>query len=114
VPVYLDASDEFAAAVRAAQDGGDLAERRELGTIVRTGRRRDVLTLLMLANVSAADTKHVLLTRAAELWPPPAGVSIEAIGAGDRDQLWKWHSTLDLPPVKNWWRNWRDALPWRH
>lgn len=113
VPIYLDASDTFAAAVRAAQDGGDLAERRELDTILHTARRRDVLTLLMLANVSAADTKRLLLARASELWPAPSGVNVDAIVAGDRDQLWKWHDALDLPPVKSWWRNWRDALPWR-
>jgi hypothetical protein len=113
VPVYLDASDVFAAAVRTAQDGGDAAERRELDTIVHTARRRDTLTLLMLANASATDLKGVLLERAAQLWPPPSGVSVEAIVAGDRDQLWRWYNSLDVPPVKSWWRNWRDALPWR-
>ena len=113
VPIYLDASDVFAAAVREAQNGGDAAERRNLDTIVRTARRRDVLTLLMLANVSPADVKRILLARAADLWPPPSDVSLDAIVAGDRDQLWRWHSSLDLPPVKSWWRNWKDALPWR-
>jgi hypothetical protein len=112
VPIYLDASDVFAAAVRAAQAGGDAAERRKLDTIVRTARQRDVLTLLMLAEPSAADVKRVLLDRAAHLWPPPSGVSVDAIVAGDRAQLWKWHGALDLPALKNWWRNWRDALPW--
>ena len=112
VPIFLDASDVFRAAVREAQDGGDAAERRNLATIVRTARRRDVLTLLMLANASPADLKRVLLARAAEVWPPPTGVSVDAIVAGDRDQLWRWHGSLDLPPVKNWWRNWKDALPW--
>ena len=113
VPIYLDASDVFATAIRSAQNGGDASERRELDTIIRTARRRDVLTLLMLANVSATDIKRVLLERAAELRPAPTGVSVDAIVAGDRDQLWKWHATLDLPPVKSWWRNWRDALPGR-
>jgi hypothetical protein len=110
VPIYDDSSGEFVSAVRVAQDGGDDAERRELDVILRTARRRDVLTLLMLANVSPQDLKVVLLTRAAALWPPPAGVTVDAILAGDRDQLWKWHAALDLPPVKSWWRNWRDAF----
>jgi hypothetical protein len=110
VPIYDDSSSEFAAAVRAAQDAGDAAEHRELDVILRTARRHDVLTLLMLANVSPEDVKNVLLTRAAALWPPPSGVSIDAILAGDRDQLWKWHGALDVPPVKSWWRNWRDAF----
>jgi hypothetical protein len=66
----------------------------------------------MLANVSGADEKRELLNRAAQLWPPPSDVSVDAIVAGDRDALWRWHGSLDLPPVKSWWRNWRDALPW--
>jgi len=111
VPIYADASDVFAAAVRAAQHSGDAAAHRELDTILHTARRRDVLTLLMLANVTATDMKQALLARAAELWPPPSGVNIDAIVSGDRDQLWKWHNALDLPPVKSWWRNWKDALP---
>ncbi len=113
VPIFTDSSAVFDAAVRAAQNGGDAGERRELDTILHTARHRDVLTLLMLANASPADLKKVLLDRAAALWPPPAGVSVDAIVAGDRDQLWKWHDALDLPPVKSWWRNWRDALPAR-
>lgn len=110
VPIYDDSSVEFATAVRAAEDDGDATEHRELDTILRTARRRDVLTLLMLANVSPDNLKPVLLRRAAALWPPPAGVTVDAILAGDRDQLWKWHAALDLPPVKSWWRNWRDAF----
>jgi len=112
VPIYADTSDAFMQAVRAAQDGGDAALRSELATILRTARRRDVLTLLMLANVSSAAEKRELLNRAAQLWPPPSDVSVDAIVAGDREALWRWHGSLDLPPVKSWWRNWRDALPW--
>lgn len=113
VPIYRDASDVFAGAVRAAENAGDTAARREVDRIVRTARRRDALTLLMLANVSATDMKRILLARAAELWPPPSDVSIDAIISGDRNQLWKWHASLDLPPIKSWWRNWKDALPRR-
>ena len=113
VPIYDDASDAFARAVRSAQDGGDAAEQSELETILGTARRRDVLTLLMLAKDSRTDLRRRLLLRAAELWPPPSGVSVESIVAGDRDPLWQWHAALDLPPLKSWWRNWRDALPWR-
>jgi len=110
VPIYTDTSSDFAAAVRAAQDGGDAGERRELDTILHTDRRRDVLTLLMLANVSPVEIKRALLARAAQLWSPPPGVSVDAIVSGNRDQLWQWHGSLDLPPVKSWWRNWRDAF----
>src|SRR5258708_6757232 len=81
--------------------------------LLRTARRRDVLTLLMFANVSEPSVKREVLTRAAGLWPPPSGVTADGILAGDKEQLWIWHGSLDLPPVKSWWRNWRDALPWR-
>jgi FecR protein len=114
VPIYRDASDLFAAAVRAAEDGGEAVQRRELDTILRTARHRDVLTLLRLVNTFPADTRRTVLDRAVQLWPPPAGVSVEAILGGDRNQLWKWQNALDLPPVKSWWRNWKDALPWLH
>jgi len=29
----------------------------------------------------------------------------------DGSRLWEWYNALDLPPVKSWWRNWRDAFP---
>jgi hypothetical protein len=49
--------------------------------------------------------------RAADLWPPPAGVTVSGILRGNRDALWQWRDTLPLPPPKSWLRNWRDALP---
>jgi hypothetical protein len=81
--------------------------------IVRTARTRDVYTLLILATRAPAAIQRQLLERAAQLVPPPPGVTVDAITAGSRDMLWRWANHLDLPPVKGWWRNWRDALPWR-
>jgi hypothetical protein len=113
VPVYRDAPAGFAAAVRAFEDNPrDRRYVTELRDSLAAARRRDALTLLVLANASPVDVKQALLERAAELVPPPAGVSIAAIVAGNRDQFWQWYAHLDLPPVKSWWRNWRDVLPW--
>ena len=54
--------------------------------------------------------KRPLLERAAQLKPPPSGMTVDQILA-DGSRLWEWYNALDLPPVKSWWRNWRDAFP---
>ncbi|HTM27445.1 MAG TPA: FecR domain-containing protein [Vicinamibacterales bacterium] len=113
VPIYEDASEQFATAVRAMERTTDeRANRALLDRVLRTARPRDVLTLLMLARVSPSALKRPILDRAAQLVPPPATVSVDGIIAGDTTQLWTWYHKLDLPPVKSWLRNWRDALPW--
>ncbi|HJR58379.1 MAG TPA: hypothetical protein VJ813_03230 [Vicinamibacterales bacterium] len=112
VPVYDDALAAFRTSVRAFERAdGEAARGRMIDGVVSSARPRDVLTLLTLANASPAPLKRPLLVRAAQLFPPPAAVSVEAIVAGDRDQLWRWYEALDLPPAKSWWLNWRDALP---
>jgi len=112
VPVYDDAPPLFAKHVREFERAPDDNARAALaGDIIRTARTRDVLTLLMLASTVHSGVERPLLERAAQLFPPPTQVSVEGIVAGDRAQLWRWYGTLDLPPAKSWWRNWRDALP---
>ena len=112
VPIYDDSRPGFAVGVRALEHPLDEAGRAAaIDAVVQTARARDVLTLLMLANASEDLLKRPLLERAAELLPPPSGVTVEAIVAGNNGQLWRWYGTLDLPPAKSWWLNWRDALP---
>jgi len=111
VPVYDDAAPEFKAAVRAfelTQDGA--ARATMVNEIGRAARPRDVVTMLVLANVSPDTDKRTLLQQAAQLVPPPASVTIDQI-MRDRERMWVWYDALDLPPVKSWWRNWRDAFP---
>jgi ferric-dicitrate binding protein FerR (iron transport regulator) len=108
VPVFDDAADEFRRGVRALEggDGGDA-----IAPIVARARHRDVYTLLQLADRYrfAADR---LLRRAAELSPPPDGITIASILRGNREHLWMWANAQPLPPPKSgWWRYWRDALP---
>jgi hypothetical protein len=103
--------------VTAFERASDAATRAGLvSEISRSARPRDVLTLLLLSHQypSSVEVRRALLTRAAELLPPPSGVTIEQILA-DRSRLWTWYDALDLPPAKSWWRNWRDAFPrpWR-
>lgn len=112
VPVYDDAPPVFSENVRTLERASDDATRvRAIEAIVATARPRDVITLLVLANVAPDATRRPLLTRAAWLFPPPPDVSVDAILAGERDQLWRWYGALDLPPAKSWWLNWRDGLP---
>ena len=109
VAVFEDARPEFAAAVRALEAGtGD--RDAHLTAIVSSARARDVYTLLTLARVDVAGRDR-LLTAAADLWPPPPGVTVIGILRGDTDGFWRWRETLPLPPPKSWLRNWRDALP---
>ena len=71
---------------------------------------RDVLTLLVLARSLPPTARTPMLSRASELIAPPPGVTVEAIVAGDMDQLWVWYDALDLPSPKAWLLNWRDGL----
>jgi hypothetical protein len=108
VPVYDDASAQFREAVRTLErSSGNTDE--TVQQIVKLARRRDVLTLLMLVWRNSPGMAP-LAARAAELWPPPAGVTVSAVVGGDREAFWRWHSTLPLPSPKNWLRNWRDAF----
>ena len=110
VPVYDDAPAGFAGAVRAFESGE--ATGTALSSIVATARQRDVLTVLLLAARQSGPDRATLVSRAAELSPPPATANLAAVSSGDNDALWHWiDDGLPLPPVKGWWRNWRDALP---
>ncbi|HEX5043635.1 MAG TPA: hypothetical protein VFV75_12055 [Candidatus Polarisedimenticolaceae bacterium] len=110
VPVYDDAAPEFVRAVRAFEGTVDEAARLGLaGEIARHARRRDVITLLVLAHQAPLSSKRPLLEAAAALRPPPSGIQVDQVLA-DGSRLWDWYNALDLPPVKSWWRNWRDAF----
>ncbi|MFI5176978.1 MAG: hypothetical protein ACHQO8_00350 [Vicinamibacterales bacterium] len=115
VPVYDDAAPEFLDAVRAFERAaGDPAQPLLQGVALgKFVRPRDVLTLLMLATRQDGSARADLVAAAASLVPPPAGVTVAAASRSDNDALWKWVNSLALPPVKDWWRNWRDALPRR-
>lgn len=110
VAVFDDAAEGFREAVRRVE--------REQGAgsvddMLRLARRRDVYTLLILADQHPAIAAR-LLERASALSPPPGDVTIGRILRGDRHALWAWANSLPLPaPKSGWWRNWRDAFPLR-
>lgn len=107
VPVFLDASREFQSAVRRMEEGnGSL---RDVETIGRHARRRDVYTILLLSERSRFGRRE-LLEHAARLAPPPSPELFTGASTGSADALWSWAETLELPPPKSWVRNWRDAF----
>lgn len=113
VPLYDDASLRFREGVRAIERAEtDDARVTIAALILPDARLRDVITLLMLSNTTPGAVRRPLLERAAALKPPPPGVSVDAILNGASPLLWQWYGALDLPAPKNWWRNWRDVLPW--
>jgi ferric-dicitrate binding protein FerR (iron transport regulator) len=109
VPVFTDAAEAFARAVRRIENGE--ADAADLDSIGATARRRDVYTLLLLAERTPFGRQQ-LLDRAAELAPPPSAAVRQRAGRGDVQGIWLWIRTLPLPPPKSWLRNWRDALSW--
>jgi len=111
VPIYDDAAPAFASSVRTLERYRSAAPAGTIEDIVRTARKRDVLTLLTLAAALPAPERGPILGSAAQLVPPPPTVDVRAIAAGRNESLWRWYNTLELPPAKNWWLNWRDALP---
>jgi hypothetical protein len=109
VPVFLDAPSTFATAVREFEAGRGDAN-GHLEAMVAHARARDVLTLLMLVERRVPGSER-LASRAADLSPPPPGVTVGSILRGDTDGVWRWRDTLPLPHPKSWLRNWRDGLP---
>jgi hypothetical protein len=115
VPVYDDASAAFSDAIRQMETADSETDRSDaVATIVKEARTHDVYTLLTLAVRGSGNDRTALVERAAELSPPPRGVSAASAAAGDNDALWKWADSLPLPPLKSWWWNWKDVFPpWR-
>jgi FecR-like protein len=109
VPLFVDAPPPFAAAVRSLEAGTADVD-AQVDTIVRTARARDVLTLLVLVERRSPGRERIAV-RAAELAPPPSGVTVDDVLRGDSEARERWRNTLRLPPPKGWLRNWRDGLP---
>lgn len=113
VPVYDDASAAFRGAVRAIESTTRPVDAQWLRTVAMEARPRDAITVLTLSNVTglAPDVRTALLDTAQRLHQPPTADAVPRIIAGDRDLFWQWFDSLPLPRLKNWWANWRDALP---
>lgn len=113
VPVYEDASDEFREAVRTIEARSGDATGESVRVVTMDARPRDAITVLMLSNVDglAVDVRTALLETVLRLHDSPSTDAVSRIVSGDRDLFWKWFDSLPLPPLKNWWANWRDVFP---
>lgn len=113
VPVYDDASEAFRNAVRSIEINGGDADAQSLRTVAMDARPRDAITVLMLSKVTglATDVRTALLETALRLHEPPTADAVSRIVSGDTDLFWRWFDSLPLPPLKNWWANWRDVFP---
>lgn len=105
-PVFRSAPREFAEAIRTLEAGGAVGS---VETAVRTARRRDVLTLLVMARRSPS-VRERFVSRAAELMPPRNAQMVALARAGDAAAIDSWIAELPLPPVTSWVPNWRDRL----
>jgi hypothetical protein len=111
VPIYEDAPPAFVGAVRSFElASGD--REGALASMLDHARSRDVLTLLMLIERGMPQPDAARIARrAAELVPPPAGVTLDEVSRGNSDAIWAWYRRLSLPSPKEWMSNWRDGLP---
>ncbi len=113
VPVYDDAREVFKTAVRALEAAPGHADADALRIVTTEARAKDALTLLLLADVDGmpAPARRDMLNALATFHAAPSADAISRILNGDRNLLWTWYATLPLPPMKNWWANWRDVFP---
>lgn len=106
VPVFKSAPREFAEAIRSLEGSFSAAA---VENAARSARRRDVLTLLVMAR-RHAPVRDRFVSRAAELMPPRNAELVTRARGGDAAAFESWIGELPLPPVTSWVPNWRDRL----
>jgi hypothetical protein len=111
-PYFSDASEDFQNALAlfdVAENGSD-ARSNALQTALAKSRKRDALTLWHLLARADEDDRLRVYNRLAELIPPPAQVTPEAVMRGDRAALDLWWEKLELGGAE-WWRIWKGPIP---
>ncbi len=81
-----------------------------LDTVLVTARKRDALTLWHLLSRGTPEERGRVYDRLMALVPAPAGVTRDAVIAGDRRALDACWNQLGLDSA-SWWRLWKS--PWR-
>jgi ferric-dicitrate binding protein FerR (iron transport regulator) len=71
---------------------------------------KDALSLWHLLPRTTGERRGLVYDRLAAFVPPPAGVTREAILAGDREMLDRWWKELGLGSA-SWWRLWKGPPP---
>ena len=106
---FDDASDEFKSALRSI-DFGPPDHRDALGILLRTARTRDVYSLLRLSVRLRGSDRGLIYDRAAQLAPPPPGVTRQAFIGRDPGAFESWDDSLGLGNAKRWWVHWKDVF----
>ncbi len=111
-PFFEDSSSAFRAALeRLDFEAGGYGDARALEIVLSEARRKDVLTLLSLFRRVPPSARGLLFDRAAQLVPPPAGLTREdAIDQTNTPGMDAWWKKLGLGDAKNWLVNWRDVF----
>ena len=111
-PYFNDASEDFQNALAlfdVAESGSD-ARSNALQSTLAKSRKRDALTLWHLLARTDGDDRVRVYNRLAELVPPPAQVTPDAVMRGDRAALDLWWEKLELGSA-DWWRIWKGPIP---
>ena len=111
-PFYEDSSPAFQSALERLdfanpgyQDAGALE------AVLSASRPKDVLTLLSLFRRLPPFARGMLFDRAAQLIPPPGGLTRDqAIAGTNQPAMDAWWKKLGLGDAKNWLVNWRDLF----
>lgn len=106
VPLFKSARPEFSTAIRGLEREWSAVA---VESAVRAARRRDVLTLLLMAQRKPM-LRDRFIARAAELMPPRGADTVPRARQGDAAAIEAWIGELPLPPVTSWVPNWRDRL----
>lgn len=107
-PRYEDAPAAYPEALALIDFGRADDPRRAaaLATVLSQARRRDALTLWHLLQRGTPDERGKVFERMSIVAPPPAGVTRDAVLAGDRRAIDTWWNSLGLDST-TWWRLWK-------
>jgi hypothetical protein len=111
-PYFNDSSEDFQNALAlfdVAESGSD-ARSNALQIALAKSRKRDALTLWHLLARADENDRLRVYNRLAELVPPPAQVTPEAVMRRDRAALDLWWEKLELGSAE-WWRIWKGPIP---
>jgi hypothetical protein len=90
----------------------DQADPQTLSLVLMSARRKDVLSLLSLLRRLPREQRAAIFDRAAQLLPPPVGLTREEVLRGTNQKgMDDWWARLGFGNAKSWVFRWRDLFP---
>ncbi|MFL6278869.1 MAG: hypothetical protein ACJ731_02050 [Vicinamibacterales bacterium] len=107
-PYYDDAPSGYGEALEILDFGAPDDPRRSsaFDLVLSSARRRDAMTLWHLLTRGTPGERERVYDRLAQLVPPPAGATRDAVLKGHREALDQWWDALGLDSA-TWWRLWK-------